>query len=522
MAQNESYTAPGAMPEGARTVRIARGVIDSVDRSDRPRLFVNGSEVALPPGALIVPGFVDTHCHLIGLGLMASRVALRGAVSAQECARRAAERAREPRGAGWVVGFGWNQEEWGQRDMPNASMLDALVPDVPVVFYRIDSHAAWCNTAALLRAGITRDAVAEGRVAAGPGGSIEVDEAGSPTGILIDNAMSLVDAAIPPPSVEQQAAWITASVEACLRLGITEVHDMNVEPERLEAMARAAERGGMRLRCNVFLKGADDAWRAVGRPARLAPNVDLVGVKYFADGALGSRGALLLEPYEDAPETRGLALLDVEELAERARMPLERGFAIATHAIGDAANRLTLDAYERLRPAFPGALLRVEHAQTVHPDDLSRFAHLGVIPAMQAVHCTSDAPMAERRLGLDRCARAYPWASMLRAGRPVLGGSDFPIESADPLAGLRAFAYREPVPGAGAWFGAERITAEQALAAYTAWAPLGIPGAPNRGRLAAGCDADIVVLSADPFVDAAANVVMTIVAGEVVAGRNVE
>lgn len=514
MALNEAGSTPKALQGVTRTVRIVKGVIDSVDRTDRSRLYINGREVTLPPGALILPGFVDTHCHLIGLGLMASRVALRGAGSAHDCARRAAERARVPRGAEWVVGFGWNQEEWEQRDMPTAAMLDALVPDMPVVLYRIDSHAAWCNTAALRRAGITQDAVANGRVVAGPGGSIEVDAEGRPTGVLIDNAMGLVDAAIPPPSVEQQAAWIAASVDACLRLGITEVHDMNVEPERLEAMARAAERGGMRLRCNVFLKGAEDAWRVAGRPARIGPNVDLVGVKYFADGALGSRGALLLEPYEDAPDTRGLALLESEELAARAAVPLERGFAIATHAIGDAANRLALDAYERLRSAYPGALLRVEHAQTVHPDDLPRFARLGVIPAMQAVHCTSDAQMAERRLGRARCARAYPWASMVRAGLPVLGGSDFPIESADPLAGLRAFVYREPVPGAGPWFGAECITAEQALAAYTAWAPLGIPGAPNRGRLAAGCDADIVVLSADPFVDADAHVLMTIVAGE--------
>lgn len=514
MTQHESRANSMLLREGGRTVRIVGSVIDSVERSERSRLYVDGREVPLPSGAMILPGFVDTHCHLIGLGLMASRVVLRGAASAHECARRAAERAREQGGEAWVIGFGWNQEEWERRDMPDAAVLDALVPDVPTVLYRIDSHAAWCNTAALARAGITRDRIAGGSIEAIPGGSIEVDAEGRPTGILIDNAMVLVDAVIPPPTAGQQAAWIAASVETCLHLGITEVHDMNVEPERLEAMARVAERGDMRLRCNVFLKGADDAWRAVEGPMRFAPNVDLVGVKYFADGALGSRGALLLEPYDDAPDTNGLALLASEELVARAAAPLERGFAIATHAIGDAANRLVLDAYERLRPRFPHALLRAEHAQTVHPDDLPRFTRLDVIPAMQAVHCTSDAPMAERRLGLDRCARAYPWASMVRAGLPVLGGSDFPIESADPLAGLRAFAFREPVPGAGPWFGAERLTAEHALAAYTAWAPLGIPGAPNRGRLAAGCDADLVVLSADPFVDAEAHVLMTIVAGK--------
>lgn len=491
-------------------LRIASGVITSATPSDAPRLFIDGRELALPRGSVIVPGFVDTHCHLIGLGLMASRVVLRGARSAGECAERVAARARERGDGEWIVGFGWNQEEWEDRRMPRREVLDALGIDNPVVLYRIDSHAAWLNGRALREAGIEPREI--------DGGSIEVGADGTMTGILVDNAMKLVDAVIPPPTVERQREWIGQSVEECLRLGITEVHDMNVEPGRIEAMTRLAEGGGMRLRCQVFLAAQSREWEEFPVPATLAPNLSIVGVKYFADGALGSRGALLLEPYADAPHTHGLRLLGSDELVELATEPVRRGFAVATHAIGDAANRIVLDAYRTLRADHPGALLRVEHAQTVHPDDLSRFASLGVIPAMQAIHCTSDAPMADARLGPERAAHAYPWASLRKLGVPVLGGSDFPIESPDPLAGLRAFHFRRPDGAAGGWHPEQAISRRDALDAYTAHAPLGIPGAPRRGHLLPGHDADITILDGDPF-DEETRVVMTIVGGEVVFER---
>ncbi len=411
------------------------------------------------------------------------------------------------------MGFGWNQEEWGSGAMPDRAVLDAMLPDNPAVLIRIDSHASWCNTAALHAAGITEGAARERRP---DGGAIVADEAGRPTGILIDEAMALVERVIPPPTTAQQAGWIAESIAACLRLGITEVHDMNVEPERLQAMAGVADRGDMHLRCQVFLTGRNDAWKAVPRPAVLGPNVHAVGVKYFADGALGSRGALLLAPYSDAPDTSGLPLTTADELAAAAAEPLERGYAVATHAIGDAAVRAVLDGYERLRAGHAGALLRMEHAQTVHPDDLARFVWLNVVPAVQAVHCTSDAAMAVARLGDERCATAYPWKSLRSRGLPILGGSDFPIESADPMAGLRAFTDRTPQGASGPWHGEQRISREEAVDAYTAWAPLGIPGTHRRGALAPGNDADIVVLDSDPFENPDARVLLTIVGGAIV------
>ena len=490
-----------------RTVRIAGGRVESAHLSERSRLFIEGRELSMPAGSIILPGFVDTHCHLIGLGLMASRVGLQGARSAAECARRVASHAAGVPVGEWIVGFGWNQEEWDVRSMPDRHVLDAAVPDHPVLLQRIDSHAVWMNSPGLRCAGIEPAEI--------EGGRVDVDAAGEPTGILIDNATKLAEAMLPEPGKEQRRRWIEWSAAECLRLGITEVHDMNVEPERIEPMTLAADGGGLPLRCQVFLAGGRDEWRAFPSPRTIAPNLGIVGVKYFADGALGSRGALLLEPYSDAPETRGLPLITARELAARAAEPLERGFAIATHAIGDGANRTVLDAYAELRGRFPAGLLRVEHAQIVHPDDVPRFAGLGIIPTMQATHCTSDAMMAEARLGSERGRYAYGWRFLRDHGVPLLGGSDFPIESPDPLAGLLAFNAREPVPGAGSWHGEQAISRDEALSAYTEWAPLGIPAQPRRGRLREGYDADIVVLDRDPF-DRDCRVLLTIVAGTVV------
>lgn len=488
------------------SIDIAAGRIISVTPAGRSRLVVDGIAIPLPDGAVISPGFVDTHCHLIGLGEMASRVQLRGAGSAAECAARVAERASTGPRDTWIIGFGWNQEEWEQRELPDRHLLDAVAPDVPVVLYRIDTHAAWVNSAALAAAGIAPDerVIEGGRIERG--------------GVLIDTAVDLVRRVIPAPGLDARRRWIEEGVEICLGLGLTEIHDMNVEPDRLEPMTLAAERGGMRLRCRVFLQAQHDEWRAVPHPSPLGANLDVVGVKYFADGALGSYGALLLEPYADRPASMGLQLMGSRELIERAEEPARRGFAVATHAIGDGANRLVLDAYQALRDRVPEALLRIEHAQIVHPDDVPRFSRHGVIAAMQAIHCTSDAAMAETRLGPERCAYAYGWRDLLDAGASVLGGSDFPIESPDPLLGIRAFHFREPIPGAGAWQPRQRTTREEALAAYTSNAPLGVPGHARRGALHPGADADLAVLSGDPF-DADTQVLMTLVGGRIVFER---
>lgn len=488
------------------SVYVVDGCIDRVESSSRSRLFLNGAEVGLPAGAKIFPGFVDTHCHLIGPGMMAERVDLRGAGSAHECVRHVAAETRLRSPGEWILGFGWNQQGWTDLPHCNRQTLDAIAPNNPVALYRIDTHAAWVNTAALNAAELGSASVVEG-------GEVVLDENGEPTGLLIDDAVKVLEAAMPTPTPEMIARWYKYGVGECLQYGLTEVHDMTVAPEWLEPMTVLADRGDMNIRCRAFLDGKYERWKALPKPSVLGHNLDAVGVKFFSDGALGSRGAYLLEPYSDDPTTVGIATITREELIESSRQPIEAGYAIATHAIGDGANRLVLDAYQQLRTDYTEALLRIEHAQIVHPDDVPRFSELNVIPTVQSTHCTSDAAMAVERLGPERCAYAYGWKSLLDTGRPLLGGSDFPIESVDPLLGLRAFVHRETQ--GGPWYPEQKVSHQVAVQSYTEWAGLGVPGNSKRGKLAAGYDADITVLSGDPIDDPEAMVVMTIVAGKV-------
>lgn len=483
-------------------IDITAGIITAVRNSEQSCVRIDGKNFPLPDTARIYPGFVDSHCHLIGLGMMAARVSLHGLSSPVECARRMAEKARLQEKGTWLFGFGWNQELWEGGAWPDRSILDAEIPDHPVVLQRVDTHACWINSMAIRLADILPMEI--------EGGEVVLDATGAPAGVLIDKAMVLVNRAVPEPTTEQKGKWISWSVRECLRLGITEVHDMNVEPGRLEAMTRVAEAGEMLLRCRVFLSGMKNEWRLLPRPTLLAPNVDTVGVKYFADGALGSRGALLLEPYSDAP-SHGSRLIEEEELVEWGEEALAAGYCVATHAIGDGANRLVLDAYQTLRMEYPRGLLRIEHAQIVDDADVGRFASLNIVPAIQPVHCISDADMAMARLGPDRCRAAYRWKSLLLTGIPLMGGSDFPIESADPRDGMRAFVDRQPDGAHGAWYGDERISNVAALRAYTEWAQRGVPVAAKRGRVAVGFDADLAVVDGDPL--GYGDVIATFVAG---------
>ena len=479
--------------------------IASVEASEVSRLFLNKTEVVLPDNAVILPGFVDTHCHLIGPGMMTERIDLRGTHSVDECVVRTAKEVKGRRTNEWVIGFGWNQERWNDLEKFHKETLDAIAPNNPVILYRIDTHAAWLNSQALRLAGLHGEVAVEG-------GEVLTNNQAEPTGIVLDNAVKFVEQSMPSYTSEQILRWYDYGVKECLRYGITEVHDMTVHPNWLEPMVRLGESGGMKIRCNAFLDGLEERWKVVPAPTLLAPNLQTTGVKFFSDGALGSRGAYLLEPYSDELGTRGICMMSSEEIVDRSRELIEAGYGIATHAIGDGANRLVLDAYERLRSFSPEALLRIEHAQIVHPDDVSRFASNHIIPTVQSTHCTSDAEMAEERLGEERCNYAYGWKSLREQNVPLLGGSDFPIESPDPLLGLRAFVNREGV--SGVWHPEQAISRDDALSAYTEWAPFGLPDKPNRGRLEPGCDADLVVLSGDPF-EEDTGVEMTVVGGNV-------
>ncbi|MCX6140082.1 MAG: amidohydrolase [Candidatus Kapabacteria bacterium] len=451
------------------------------------------------PGCHVLPGFVDNHAHIVGLGERLLVVSLHHAISEDDCVEKL--RMAGPQPNGWIRAMGWNQEQWPNAQWPSIARLDAAFPTTPVSASRVDGHAMWVNSAALKAAGI---------------------DAHGHSGLLIDDDMAPVFAAIPPRTNDDLRSMILAATSLCASMGITEIHDMDVAEPWLDPFRELAEQGALPVRVQSFVRAHSDEWRIAGQLPAIGEFVRLAGVKYYADGALGSRGALLRAPYHDDVSTSGLELLSVEEMFRKANEAIEAGWpCIAIHAIGDAAVRNVLDAYELIRSTPNGAdvILRIEHAQHVHPDDVQRMARLGVIACVQPSHCMSDAAMAERRLGPERLSWAYRWRSLLDAGVHLGAGSDFPIESPDVLAGIAAFIKRTPTGSMDAWQGQECITTKEAILAYTLWAHRTTGMDYRRGRLEVGYDADVVVLDRDLETSTADEIASTTVMATFVAGK---
>ncbi|GAB1430614.1 amidohydrolase [Ignavibacteria bacterium] len=470
-------------------IRIERGRILSVEPYFGAVIIISETGTETYPNAWALPGLTDSHGHILGLGKSLRGLNLYDARSANECAARAA--AYTFGNGNWITGMGWNQELWEQNIYPTAAILDAVLPAVPVYLSRADGHAAWVNSEALRLAGLTP---------ATPdpdGGTIMREKSGKPTGILIDNAMELVRKHIPPANAAEKQACIIAGLAECSRMGLTEVHDMDVSSDLFDFFRETAERGALSLRVQSFAKAQNNEWVTDGLLPAGGELFRICGLKFYADGALGSHGAALLDPYSDAQGNTGLLLMSESELFNKAKLGLEYDWHIATHAIGDAANRMVLNVYEHLREQGytpKDAILRIEHAQIVHPDDIDRFSRHDIKAAVQPIHCVSDARMAEHRLG-RRCEYAYPWRSLRNAGVGLAGGSDFPIESCSPLAGIDAFTRRIPFGESDAWFGAERITRQEAVLAYTIWAHEAAGQDYRRGFLLPKYDADITIMS---------------------------
>lgn len=438
--------------------------------------------------AWVTPGLVDAHGHFLGLGQRLNGLNLAASKSEEE-AVEIIEQHHHLRS--WIVGAGWNEEVWGA-PMPTKSSLDARFPTTPVFVTRIDGHAAWVNSKALELAGIGNNATYKGN------GEIQLDASGIPTGILIDEAMELVRKFIPIESNDEKLHHYKTAGALLSKLGITEIHDMDVHPSNLDVIRTLAESGTLPVRVQSFVSGGNDEWNQ----ARLLPAggefLRVYSIKLYADGALGSRGAALLSPYSDASNTSGI-LFDVHTMRNRAQLAVEQGWNVAIHAIGDRGVREVLNVYEYLRReriADEYTLLRCEHSQIVHPDDVPRFTQNNVIPSVQPIHCTSDAMMAEKRLGA-RCEYAYPWRTLRNAGCYLAAGSDFPIESANPLEGIHAFCERIPNGGNSTWQPQETITREEALLAYTTWAHEAADVSYRRGQLKEKYDADFVVWDRD-------------------------
>lgn len=455
-------------------------------------------------GRVMLPGLIDSHAHVMGLGFSALTLDLSGTRSLAEAQARIAEYAKAHPDRPWIVGRGWNQELWGLGRFPTAAELDAVVADRPVWLSRVDGHAGWGNSRALALAEVTaatRDP---------EGGRIERLAGGRPAGVLIDAATELVDKAVPPPRPEDRDLALATAQALLVKRGVTAVADMGTSIEDWQAFRRAGDNGTLNLRIMSYASGVE-AMALIGGPGPspwlYADRLRLNGVKLYLDGALGSRGAALKAPYADDTKNRGLRLLgdtQFKNLMSRAALD---NFQLAVHAIGDAANASVLDAIGELAETYKGdRRWRVEHAQVVDPADIPKFGKYGVIASMQPVHQTSDRLMAEARLGTTgpnagRLAGAYAWKSIAATGARLAFGSDAPVEEPDPFAGFAAAISRQGPDGEpyGGWRPEERMTREAALAAYTsdgAWAGF----AEGRfGRIAKGQRADFVLVDRDPL-----------------------
>ena len=518
--------AAAAAPPTALAVRDGRVLAVGSDTAVEALAGPRTTRIALR-GATVLPGLTDAHLHVESLGASLEQLDLAGVPSLAEARQRARHAAAQLPAGAWLLGRGWDQNDWPERRFPAASDLD--VGEHPAFLERVDGHAAWVDARALALAGIDE------RTPDPPGGRILRDAGGRPTGVLVDAAVGLVQARIPPPDEATRLRRLQRGLEACARLGLTEVHDAGVDLAGVALYKRLLAQGRLPVRVYVMLSAGD----FLARGAQLVPEVGLGdgrltvrAVKAYADGALGSRGALLLQPYSDEPGQRGLPASEAGDFARLLDLALARGFQVATHAIGDAANRLVLDAYARAfaQGGVDGAArrFRVEHAQIVAAEDAPRFRQLGVIPSVQPTHCTSDMPWAGERLGPARLAGAYRWRSFLDLGLPLPGGSDAPVESADPRLGLYAAVTRQDRAGqpAGGWQPQERVTPAEALAMFTRHAAFAAFEEQERGRLAPGLRADLTVLDRDPLSAPAAalleaRVLYTVVDGQLVheAGR---
>jgi predicted amidohydrolase YtcJ len=453
-------------------------------------------------GRYLLPGLIDAHGHVDNLGRLRSSADLVGTASEAEALGRIRAHAAAHPEAAWVLGRGWNEQLWTGKASPTAAELDAVVADRPAWMERVDGHAGWANHAALRAAGISRD------TADPPGGRIERDAQGEPTGVLVDGALDLLVKVIPKPSDAELAAGLDAALAEMASVGMTGVGDAGIN-RRIDALYRRyADEGKLTTRIYALVDEVGDDFDAIAAngPLRGYGNgfLDVAGVKLYADGALGSRGAALLEPYSDRPGIKGLLFMTPEKMSAKMDKAFSKGFQVGVHAIGDAGNRATLDAFEssfRRHPQARALRNRIEHAQVVALSDIPRFKSLDIIASMQPTHATSDKNMAQDRIGAERLKGAYAWRRFLDQGTIVAAGSDFPVESTNPFWGIHAAVTRqdhEDQPPGG-WHPEEAMTRQEALRAFTLDAAYACGADDRVGTLTPGKYADFILVDRDMF-----------------------
>lgn len=470
------------------------------------KIVAIGNAIAIPEGVQVIdaqgktvlPGLIDAHGHILGLGQGLFEIDLRGTRSEAEAIKRVKDFIGLNPQADWVVGRGWNQVLWDNQQFPSKSSLDALNIDKPIVLSRIDGHASWVNSAALQVAGI------DSATTSPSGGEIVKDAQGQPTGLLIDNAMYIVEKNIPPVDDRLLAKYLDKASEHLLSLGITSAHDAGISAQVVDFFTRSAP--DLDFRIYAMIAATDPQLSQLLQKGHIADDAGMLSirsVKVYGDGALGSRGAALIAPYSDDPDNVGLLVTSEEAMPDLFREVIGAGFQLNYHAIGDRANRLGLETFAQTFKIFPenNARHRIEHAQVIAPEDLSLFPKYGIIASMQPTHATSDMNMAEDRLGKHRLQGAYAWQTLLEMGADIAFGSDFPVELANPFHGLHAAITRQNAEGKpkGGWLGHEAVTREQAFKGFTLDAAYAAFQEDMIGSLEVGKQADFIVIDRDIF-----------------------
>jgi hypothetical protein len=519
------YTVHAAQP-AAEAVAVRGDRIVLVGSSEAA-LEMRGAETRVidAQGATLVPGLQDAHGHFTGLGASLQILPLRGTTSYEQIVERVRARAATTRPGQWIQGRGWDQNDWQATDWPHHRALTDASPGNPVYLARVDGHAALVNEAALDAAGISRDTEDP------PGGRIIRDAEGHPTGVLIDAAQRLVASMIPEVTDAQLEEQILLADAEALRLGLTMVHDAGATPRTVEAYKRLIDAGTLKTRLYVMLRGPLSMLEPEFRKGPLIAyggnRLAVRAIKIGADGALGSRGAALLEPYSDEPGTSGFMTTPPDEIYALTAAASRAGFQTSIHAIGDRANRVVMDVFERVQRDVPGSRelrMRNEHAQILDAEEIPRFATLNVIASIQPTHATSDMPWAPARIGLERIQEgAYAWRRLLASGVVLAGGSDFPVEEPNPMLGFYAAVTRQDPAGrpSGGWTPDQRLTREETLRSFTWGASYAAHAEKDLGSLETGKLADMVLLDRDvTTVEAkqilATEAIATIIGGEVV------
>jgi len=473
-------------------------------------------------GKTLIPGLIDAHVHVMGLGYQQLDVDVQGVDSLEETLEIIGQYAEDNPDLEWIRGRGWNQVLWEENEFPTAEDLDRVVPDRPVYLSRVDGHAAWTNSRAMEIAGISRDTPDL------QGGVVVRDEFGDATGIFVDATMNYIEEHIPTRTPEENSQAFELALQEMAEHGLTSVHDARVNVATWEMYKDFADEGKLITRIYAMIGGTGDTFDELAQNGPIESYANdmlaLRSVKISADGALGSRGAAMIEHYHDDPGNSGLLFYDQQELNEMVIKGASNGFQMNIHAIGDAANRQVLDAFQNAEEELgdqSDLRHRVEHAQIVHPDDIPRFVELDLIASMQPTHATSDMNMAEDRVGSERMEGAYAWQTFLDQGTVIAGGSDFPVENVNPFYGLYSSITRQDHGGMppGGWYSEHRLSREETLRIFTRDAAYAAHQEDVLGTLETGKWADFILIDRDIFeVDASeiwqTEVLETWVAGE--------